>query len=149
MILGICLEKGGLRAAILDGSINAPVLIDRQKCKNPDPDSLTASASWYESRFDQFLGAHIVDRVAAKIHFNCKKQDEVLTHAFPLGVLALVSHRRKLPLTLFTKRKLQGYATYGFAKGTNPYGWVDALNDGGTYWDDAARTSVLAAAALY
>lgn len=148
MILGICLEKGGLRAAVLDGTKRAPVLVERQKCKNPDHGNLPASASWYETRFDQFLAAYAIEGVSAKIHFTCKKQDDVLNHGFPLGVLALVSHRRNVPFSLFTKRKLQGYATYGLAKGTDPYRWVDALNDGGVYWDDAAKTSVLAAAAL-
>ena len=144
MILGICLEKGGFRAAWLDGTKAAPVLIERDRAINPhsDPKDL---AVWSYGRFEQILGRHAVTGVACKISIDLKSQEAVLTHGLPIGLLAYQCDKLALPLKLITKNKLNREGTYSLAKGTKPSSWIDHLRDGKVHWDASARDAALAA----
>ena len=145
MIMGICLNAGGFQASFVSGSKAAPILEAREICQNPETADLARSASWYDNRFTQLITNQNPDEVIAKIHFDVKNQKGLLNHGFPLGVLGKCCHTADLKLSLVTVQKLKSVKSFGLAKGTSTYLWIDQIKDQKPYWKDAGRISALAA----
>jgi hypothetical protein len=74
MFLGLCLEKGGFRAAWLDGTQAAPVLVERDRAINPH-DEPSEMATWAYGRFEQIIARHPVSKVVCKISIDLKSQE--------------------------------------------------------------------------
>ncbi|MCZ4109273.1 hypothetical protein O3U67_14350 [Brevundimonas diminuta] len=144
MILGLCLEKGGFRAAWLDGSKSLPTLIERDRAVNPHNEP-SEMATWAYGRFEQIIARHAISSVVCKISIDLKSQEAVLNHGAPLGILSYQCGKGKLALKLITKNKLNRPGTFTLPKAIKPADWVDALKDGKAYWDSAQRDAILAA----
>lgn len=115
--------------------------------KNPDPESQTRSANWYDSCFEDIINTYKPVSISSKIHYTLKSQSDIYSHGLPIGIISLAAHKGKVPLSFQTKIKLKSAKTFGLPKGTDPYKWIDHLSDGKPHWDVATKDAILAAIA--
>lgn len=143
-VLGIYIATGQFRYAFLEGTKAAPALLAKDRLVTIDPSNVGELMSWYESRFIRLLDEHKPDRIACRLTLEPKK-DQLFTSCFPYGILYLLAHQRKIPVSSYVA---QNYvpSRLGLPKGTDIYAHCDqVLGLHPPYWDNNQKHAVLAA----
>lgn len=114
-ILGIHLAKSQLRYAVLEGTIDSPTLVVKDRLVTVDPNNVPALMDWFDTQFRSLLDQHKPDQIAYRLTLDPKKE-QLFTSEFPLGILNLHAHQRGLPIAGYTPQSFVG-SKLGLKKG--------------------------------
>jgi hypothetical protein len=143
-VLGLHLQKGYLRYAVLEGPRSKPTLLSRGRLVTPDPSAVPALMDWYDSQFHQLIAKFGPRKVSYRLTLTPSKE-QLMHSEFPLGVLNLIAHKMTLPISCFTAQSFTA-SKLALAKGTDLYAECDrvfGLNP--PHWDKNQKHAVLAA----
>lgn len=143
-ILGLHVQKGALRWAVLDGTKGAPVRVDHGRLVTPDPEQVPALMDWFESQFGRLIDEFAPDSIAYRLTLDPTKE-QLFYAEFPFGVLNLMAHRRGVPITCLTSRSFTP-SRLGMPRGTNLSAQCDSVfGQHPPYWDENQKYAVLMA----
>ena len=143
-VLGIHIATGQLRYSVVEGSKASPTLVAKEKLLTPEPKNAPELMDWYESQFGLILDQYSPDKIAYRLTLNPLKK-QLVTSSFPLGVLNLLAHHRKLPIKSYVSGNFVA-SKLGLTKGTNIYEQCDhVFGVTPPYWDKNQKHSILVA----
>ncbi len=143
-VLGIHLAKGQLRYALLDGTKDTPVLVEKGRLLTPDPADVPQLMAWYDSQFQELLTRLAPDKIAYRVALSPRKE-QLFTSEFPFGILNLLAHQRSLPAVPYTPQSFVP-SKIGLPKGTDLSKACDTVFGlRPPYWDAHQKFSVLVA----
>lgn len=143
-VVGIHIAKGQLRYSVLEGSKANPILVMWDRLLTPDPDIAPALMDWFETKFTFILDVSRSNRIAYRLTLKQKK-DQLVTSAYPFGILNLLAHRRSIPIVSYVAGRYVA-SKLGLPKGSDIYAHCDTvLGSHPPYWDKNQKLSVLAA----
>lgn len=143
-VLGIHLAKAQLRYAVLEGTKDAPTLIDKDRLITVDPGNVPQLMDWFDTQFRALIDKHSPDRIAYRLTLEPKKE-QIFTSEFPLGILNLQAHQRGLPITDFTPQTFVG-TKLGLGKKADLFAHCDdVLGQHPPYWDKNQKCAILVA----
>jgi hypothetical protein len=143
-VLGIHLAKGQFRYALLDGTKEAPILLEKGRLLTVEPADVPKLMAWYDSQFRQLLDRLTPDKIAYRIALSPRKE-QLFTSEFPFGILNLFAHQRNLPIVPYSPLSFVA-SKIGMPKGTDLSKACDVTF--GTlppYWDIHQKLSILVA----
>ena len=85
-VLGINLEKNGLRFTVLDGTKAHPQLIHHEKISATNFSNIPQAMNWYETTFQNLITRFQPSAIGIKISLQADK-DEIAPWYYPLGIL--------------------------------------------------------------
>lgn len=143
-VLGINLEKNGLRYAVLNGTKDKPNLIHAEKTNTPNFSSIPQQMNWYETTFQNILTRFKPSKIGIKVSLDAKK-DSIAPWYYPLGLLHKQAFQNEI--TTFEYVALNFTASkFGLDKTVNIYEHIDSTF--GTFtpkWDKNQKYAVLSA----
>jgi hypothetical protein len=143
-VLGLHLQKGFLRYAVLDGPSSGPALVAKDRLVTPDPSRVPALMDWYDTKFRQLLDDFRPHRISYRLTLDPKK-DQLFYLEFPLGVLNLIAHQQAISVSCYTARAFAP-SRLGMSRDTDLYALCDAVfGQNPPYWDDNQKHAILAA----
>lgn len=145
-VLSINPFKNGFQFAAVTGNSNSPILIDRKKCINPEPEDIAYASNWMNSVISRALDDHKAKVLAIKLNTNISTKVGVISHGMPVGICALLAHQKQLTFETFTSQILKSPKRFGLQSGASTHDWIDQLKDGNPYWNNDARNAVLGGA---
>lgn len=143
-ILGINLEKGGLRYVILDGKKDAPNLIHFEKINTPNFSSIPQQMNWYETTIQNILTRFNPSAIGIKVSLDAKR-DSIAPWYYPLGLLHKQAFQHGIATTEYVSANFTA-SKFGLEKTVNIYDHIDSIF--GTFtpkWDKNQKYAVLAA----
>ena len=143
-VLGLHLQKGLLRYAVLDGTRAKPVLLSKDRLITPDPAQVPALMDWYDTKFRQLLADHQPSHVACRLTLEPSKE-QLFYSEFPLGVLHLIAHQQGIPVSCLTAQSFTP-SRLGLPRETNLNDQCDLMfGKNPPYWDKDQKYAVLVA----
>lgn len=143
-VLGLHLQKGLLRYAVLEGTKSTPVLVAKDRLVTPDPTHVPALMDWYDTQFRQLIADHEPKRIGYRLTLEPKK-DQLFYSEFPFGVLNLIAHQHALRAISYTSKSFAS-SRLGLAKGTDLNDHCDTVfGKNPPYWDINQKYAVLVA----
>lgn len=143
-VLGINLETKSFRIAVMEGSRDAPNLIQKEKVVFNSALSITALMDWYETTFLEIIDRVNPDKISIKLTLNGKK-DKISKWYYPLGVLHKIAFEKNLPVNEFIQQNFTANK-FNWPKKTDIYTHVDeVLGAHPPHWDKNQKYAVFAA----
>jgi len=143
-VFGIHLAKGQLRYALLDGTKEAPILVEKGRLLTTDPADVPQLMAWYDAQFRQLLDRLTPDKIAYRVALSPRKE-QLFTSEFPFGILNLLANQRNLPIIPYTPLSFVA-SKLGLPKGTDLSIACDAaFGTRPPYWDTHQKFAVLVA----
>ncbi len=144
-VLGIHLAKGQLRYALLDGTKDAPILVEKGRLVTSDPADVPQLMAWYDSHFQELLNRLTPDKIAYRVALSPPKKEQLFTSEFPFGLLNLFAHRAGVPIRPYTPQSFVA-SKLDLPKGTDlSTACDDAFGLHPPYWDLSQKYSILVA----
>jgi len=143
-VLGFNLQKGHIRYSVLEGTKDAPILVEKNRHKVITASSTSDLMDWFETTFDSLISRVMPDKIAYRLALEPRKaQISYLT--FPYAILNLIVHKKNLPITEYTSRNFVP-SKFGLDKKTDIYNYCDTIfGMNPPYWDKAQKYSLIAA----
>jgi Holliday junction resolvasome RuvABC endonuclease subunit len=143
-VLGIHLAKGQLRYALLDGTKEAPLLVEKGRLLTTDPAKVPQLMAWYHSQFQDLLDRLAPDKISYRVALSPKKE-QLFFSEFPFGILNLFASQRNLPIAPYTPQSFVA-SKLGLPKGTDLSIACDvAFGVHPPHWDIHQKHAVLVA----
>lgn len=143
-VLGIHISKGQLFYAVLKGTKQKPVLVEKNRLVTVDPRHVPQLMDWYETTFTGLVSQHVPNKITYRLTLDPNK-DQLFTSEFPLGILNLLAHRKSIPIVAYTARAFVA-SKLGLSKGTDIYTECDScFGQNPPYWNDSQKHAILAA----
>ncbi|EJK2994599.1 TPA: hypothetical protein ACMDNN_003641 [Vibrio cholerae] len=143
-VLGISLEKNGLRYAVLDGTKAVPSLIGFENVQTNNFTSIQQLMNWYETTFQNLLSRYSPTSIGIKVSLNAKK-DQISPWYYPLGLLHNMAYQNNIGTFEFVSGNFVA-SKFGLEKSTNIYDYIDLKF--GVFqpkWDKNQKYALLAA----
>jgi hypothetical protein len=143
-VLGIHLAKGQFRYALLRGTKDAPLLVEKGRLVTTDPGQVPQLMVWYDSQFQQLLNRLTPDKIAYRVALSPRKE-QLFTSEFPFGILNLFAARLNVPIIPYTPQTFVA-SKLGLPKGTDLSVACDkAFGLHPPHWDVHQKYAVLVA----
>jgi len=143
-VIGISLEKNGLRVVVLGGNKNNPLLISSEKIMTRNYTSIPQQMNWYETILQSLFTKFSPTNIGVKITLNAKK-DCIAPWYYPLGLLHYQAYQQEINTTEFVPANFTS-SKFDLPKTINIYDYIDTIF--GTQvpkWDKNQKYAVLAA----
>lgn len=122
-VLGINLEKNGLRYCVLDGSKDNPTILHFEKVQTNNFPNTQQLMNWYETTFQNLLTRFSPTSIGIKVSLNAKKA-EIAPWYYPLGILHNLSHQSQISTFEFVSGNFTA-SKFGLDKSINIYNHID------------------------
>lgn len=122
-VLGINLEKNGLRYCVLKGDRDNPVLEQYEKVQTNNFPDTQQLMNWYETTFQNLLARFNPDSIGIKVSLNAKKA-EIAPWYYPLGILHNLAHQNGTSTFEFVSGNFTA-TKFGMDKSVNIYDYID------------------------
>lgn len=143
-VLGISLEKSGLRYAVLDGTKDSPNLIHAEKLNTPNFSSIPQQMNWYETTFQNILTKFSPSAIGIKVSLDAKK-DSIAPWYYPLGLLHQQAYHHGITTSEYVALNFTA-SKFGLNKTVDIYDHIDSIFGVFTpKWDKNQKYAVLSA----
>ena len=143
-VLGIHISKGQFRFAVIEGTKNNPVLIDKGRMVTTNPQKVPQLMDWYDTHFRELVDKFKPEKIAYRLTLNPRKE-QLFTSEFPFGILNLLAHQQGIPIVAYSPQSFVP-SKLGLPKNTNILNYCDDIfGSQPPYWDDNQRYSILVA----
>lgn len=143
-ILGISLEKNGLRYTVLDGVKSSPTVVHYEKVSTNNFTNTQQLMNWYETTFQNLISRFNPTSIGIKLSLNAKKA-EIAPWYYPLGILHNIAFQNGIGVFEFVSGNFTS-SKFNLDKSVKIYDHID--NIFGIYrpkWDRNQKYSLLAA----
>ena len=143
-ILGINLEKNGMRYAVLDGTRSQPSIIHYEKVSATNFSNIPQAMNWYETTFQNLITRFRPTELGIKVSLQADK-DEIAPWYYPLGILHKQAFQNGIATAEFVAANFTS-SKFGLNKETTIYDHID--NIFGVFtpkWDKNQKYALLAA----
>lgn len=143
-ILGVNLEKNGLRYSVLDGTKMHPQLIHHEKISANNFTSIPQLMNWHETTFQNLIARFSPTAIGIKVSLNADK-DEIAPWYYPLGLLHKQAFQSGIATAEFVAANFTS-SKFNLDKTINIYDHID--NIFGIFtpkWDKNQKYSLLSA----
>ena len=143
-ILGVNLEKNGLRYSVLDGTKMHPQLIHYEKISANNFTSIPQLMNWHETTFQNLIARFSPTAIGIKVSLNADK-DEIAPWYYPLGLLHKQAFQSRIATAEFVAANFTS-SKFNLDKAINIYDHID--NIFGIFtpkWDKNQKYSLLSA----
>lgn len=142
--LGIHVYKGAFRYAALEGDKANPKLVKLGRAVTTDPAAVPSLMDWYDTQFRLLIDSLKPEKIAYRLTLEPKKE-QLFTSEFPLGVLNLIAHSFRLPITPYTSPAFVP-SRLGLTKGLDLYEHCDLVfGKHPPHWDREQKHAILVA----
>ncbi|HAV5966184.1 hypothetical protein [Acinetobacter nosocomialis] len=143
-VLGINLEKSGLRYAVLDGTKDSPILIHADKINSPNFSSIPQQMNWYETTIQNILTRFNPSQIGIKVSLDAKR-DSIAPWYYPLGLLHQQAFQQGITTTEYVSANFTP-SKFGLDKTVKIYDYIDSIFGIFTpKWDKNQKYAVLSA----
>ena len=104
-VLGINLEKKGLRYCVLDGERDTPNLVHYEKVQTNNSPNAQQLMNWYETTFQNIITRFSPVSIGIKVSLNAKKA-EIAPWYYPLGMLQNIAYQNRISTFEFVSGNL-------------------------------------------
>ncbi|GBC61590.1 hypothetical protein DENIS_2552 [Desulfonema ishimotonii] len=122
-VLGINLEKNGLRYCVLDGGKDSPNILHYEKVQTNNFPNTQQLMNWYETTFQNLITKFAPESIGIKVSLNAKKA-EITPWYYPLGILHNLSHQNRISTFEFVTGNFTA-SKFGMDKSVNIYDYID------------------------
>mgnify|MGYP004705172073 CR=1 FL=1 len=147
-VLGFCMMKKEFYYAVLEGTKKEPVLTtDKGKVITLDSSNIPQFLNWYKNEINGLINKTKPEKVSYYLGLGIGglKKDQILTSAFPIGVLNLVSYDFQLPVDSYTPSNLV-MTKLGFPKDTDKDEVCNRIfGNNPPYWNKYLKKAILVA----
>lgn len=143
-VLGFHILTGQLRYAVLEGTKETPMLIEKNRLIPVETADVGEIMNWFETNFESILNRINPNKVVYRLTLEPSK-DQLINVEFPLGILNLICYKRHIPTSYYS---VMSYvpSKLGLPKGTDLYKHCDSkLGEHPPYWDKNQKNAILAA----
>jgi hypothetical protein len=144
IVIGVNLEKNGLRYTVLDGTRAAPVLVHHEKILTNNLASIPQLMNWYETTFQNLITRFNPTIIGVKVSLQADK-DEIAPWYYPLGILHKMAFQAGIGTSEFVAANFTA-SKFNLDKSINIYDYIDSVF--GVFspkWDKNQKYSLLAA----
>ncbi len=143
-ILAFHILTGQLRFAVLEGTKQSPMLLEKGRLVTLETADVGELMNWFETNFDIILNRTNPNKVVYRLTLDPSK-DQLINVEFPLGILHLLCYKRHIPTNSYSSLSYVP-SKLGLPKGTDLYEYCDnKLGTHPPYWDKNQKNAVLAA----
>lgn len=143
-ILGINLEKHGLRVVVLDGTKVNPILVFTDKIAVHNFSSIPQQMNWYETTFQNFITRFSPSTISIKVSLNANR-DAIAPWYYPLGLLHKQAYQYEITTHEFVAANFTS-SKFGLDKSINIYDHIDLIFGIFTpKWDKNQKYALLSA----
>ncbi len=143
-VLGINLEKNGLRYTVMGGTKDAPEFIEKQKVAINAASDISELMDWYETTFQNLVSKYTPSKIGIKLSLDAKKASIPYWY-YPYGVLHNICYKKKIEILEFVPANFTP-SKFGLEKSINIYNHIDdVIGVHKPHWDKSQKYSVLAA----
>ena len=122
-VLGINLEKNGLRYCVLDGDRDNPNLIHYEKVQTNNFPNAQQLMNWYETTFQNLITRFAPESIGIKVSLNAKKA-EIAPWYYPLGILHNIAYQNRIGTFEFVSGNFTA-SKFDMDKSINIYEHID------------------------
>lgn len=122
-VLGISLEKNGLRYCVLDGDKSDPNITHFEKVSTNNFTNTQQLMNWYETTFQNIIARFSPSSIGIKVSLNAKKA-EIAPWYYPLGLLHNIAHQNGISTFEFVSGNFTA-SKFDLNKSINIYDYID------------------------
>lgn len=143
-VLGLNLEKSGLRYTVLDGTKSHPKLVHYEKISANNFSDIPQSMNWYETTFQNLITRFQPTAIGIKVSLQADK-DQIAPWYYPLGILHKQAFQNGITTAEFVAPNFTP-SKFNLDKSTKIYDHIDAIFGVFTpKWDRNQKYALLAA----
>lgn len=143
--IGFNFATNDFRYAVLDGTVNNPNLLEKNKIIYPQVMDISNLSGWFETQINLILDKYETSSVSYKIPLTLKATKHIQNSIFPLGILNLSCQKKNIPIICYTKQGING-SKFGLPKNANVYNHVDqTLGTHPPHWDISTKDAAIIA----
>lgn len=144
-IIGFNFTKNDFRFCALNGLVNPPQIIEKNKIVYPNNMSTAELMEWFETQLSLIIDKHQPDQVAHKISLTLTTLDQVRNSCYPQAILNLLAKKKNILVKSYSSQAINA-TKFGQTKKTDVFIYMDGIiGNHPPYWDKATKEAVLVA----
>ena len=144
-VIGFNFTKNDFRFCVLDGSINPPSIIEKNRIVLPNNMDTSELMEWFETQLSLIIDKHQPNNISHKISLSLDELDQIKQSCYPQAILNLVSRKRNISINAFSSGAINA-TKFGQSRKTDVYSYIDPIiGQHPPYWDKPTKDAVLVA----
>ncbi|MBX9887135.1 MAG: hypothetical protein K2Y30_04265 [Flavobacteriaceae bacterium] len=144
-IIGFNFTMNDFRYCVLDGTINPPAIIEKNKIVYPNNMSTDDLMEWFETQLSLIIDKHQPNKISHKISLTLTKLDQIRNSCYPQAILNLLAKKKNISINSYSSSAINA-TKFGHPKKTDVYAHIDGIiGTNPPYWDKATKDAVLVA----
>lgn len=144
-VIGFNFTKNDFRFCVLNGLINSPTIIEKNKIVYPNNMEIAELMEWFETQLSLIIDKHQPNQISHKISLNLSTLDQIRNSCYPQAILNLIAKKKNIPINNYSSAAINA-TKFGQTKKTDVYKYIDQII--GThppFWDKPTKDAVLVA----
>lgn len=143
--LGFIFSTNDFRCVALEGSLTAPLFIEKQKIIYPQSNNVSETIVWLETQLNLLIDKYKPDIVGHRATLNMTKFNQVQRTYYAESILYLICGKMNIRVEHFFKQSIVP-RKFNLPKGADLFNFIDeTIGQHNPYWDDITRTAALIA----
>ena len=143
--IGFNFTSSDMYFVAVDGTLNAPNFIAKNKISLPANYSVPETVDWFENELTALLNTYNPDKVSYRLTINNVKNNYVQNVYYAQAILNLICHKRQIEICHTSPSSVKP-GKFNKPNGTNLENYVDnVLGTHPPYWNRNMRNSALVA----
>lgn len=143
--MGFVFSTNDFRYVVIEGSLNLPVFIEKQKITYPQSNNVSEHCVWLETQLNLLLSKHSPDIVGHKATINLKKFNQMQGTYYSESILYLICGKLNIPVEHFFKQSIVP-KKFDLPKDSDLNDFLDTkIGQHPPHWDETTRTAALIA----
>lgn len=144
-IIGFNFTKNDFRFCVLDGTINPPTILEKNKIVYPNNMNTDDLMEWFETQLSLIIDKHHPNQISHKISLNLTTLDQIKTSCYPQAILNLLAKKKNIPINSYSSQAINA-TKFGQPQKTDVFVYMDSiLGKHPPYWDKRTKEAVLVA----